>query len=423
MFAQRQSPGERKLLFFAILFLPAGFANARGAIIFTVAKYIVLFFAAIPSIYYLLVLYSTVHFFRDAKRRYGQNTGFTPPVSCLKPIKNLDIEAYENYASFCRQDYPEFEIVFCVDPDDPALPVLEKLIRDFPERRIRLLFGSGREAINDKVARLVRLTNEAQYDLFVITDGDVRVRPDYLRSVVVPFSDPKVGAATCLYVSTKESTFLEELQSISMTSDFFAGVMTAWQLDSANFTLSQTIVTTRKNISGFGGYQVIENRPADDLYIGRLAAEQGLEVRLLPYVVQTVADFKSLNDLLYKRVRWMTVMRHMRPWGHLGLVFTWGLPWALAAVLAYPSAAVAAAYLGSYFVFRIAITWLIGGWGMKQKGLWKKVPLIPLWDALAFLIWLVSFGRKTIRWRGIDYLLREGKLVPAASGPAQSASA
>jgi len=328
----------------------------------TVAKYIVLFFAAIPSIYYLLVLYSTVHFFRDAKRRYGQNTGFTPPVSCLKPIKNLDIEAYENYASFCRQDYPEFEIVFCVDPDDPALPVLEKLIRDFPESRIRLLFGSGRDAINDKVARLVRLTNEAQYDLFVITDGDVRVRPDYLRSVVVPFSDPKVGAATCLYVSTKESTFLEELQSISMTSDFFAGVMTAWQLDSANFTLSQTIVTTRKNISGFGGYQVIENRPADDLYIGRLAAEQGLEVRLLPYVVQTVADFKSLNDLLYKRVRWMTVMRHMRPWGHLGLVFTWGLPWALAAVLAYPSAAVAAAYLGNYFVFRIAITWLIGGW-------------------------------------------------------------
>ena len=268
----------------------------------------------------------------------------------------------------------------------------------------------------------MRLTNEAKYDLFVITDGDVRVRPDYLRAVVAPFRDPKVGAATCLYVSTKESTFLEELQSISMTSDFFAGVMTAWQLDSANFTLSQTIVTTRKNISGFGGYQVIENRPADDLYIGRLAAEQGLEVRLLPYVVQTVADFKSLNDLLYKRVRWMTVMRHMRPWGHLGLVFTWGLPWALAAVLAYPSAAVAASYLGGYFVFRTAMTWLIGGWGMKQRGLWKKVPLIPLWDALAFLIWLVSFGRKTIRWRGIDYLLREGKLVPAASGPAQSAS-
>ncbi len=388
----------------------------------TVADYIILAFAAIPFIYYLLVLYSTTHFFRDAKRRYGQNSEFTPPVSCLKPIKNLDLDAYENYASFCRQDYPEYEILFCVDQDDPALPVLEKMIHDFPERRIRLLFGSGRDAINDKVARLVRLTNEAQHDLFVITDGDVRVRPDYLRSVVAPFRDPKVGAATCLYASTKENSFLEEIQSISMISDFFAGIMAAWELDGAKFTLSQTIVTTRKNISGFGGYQLIENRPADDLYIGRLASEQGLEVKLLPYVVQTVADFQSLNDLLYKRVRWMTVMRHMRPWGHFGLIFTWGLPWALTAVAVHPSAGVAAAYLGGYLLCRTAMTWLIGAWGMKQTGLWKKMPLIPVWDVMAFFIWLVSFGQKTIRWRGIDYRLRGGRLVPVASGTARSAS-
>jgi ceramide glucosyltransferase len=396
--------------------------KAREDTNLTLAVYIVLATAAIPFIYYLLVLYSTLHFFLDAKRRYGHKSGFTPPVSCLKPIKNLDIDAYENYASFCNQDYPDYEIVFCVDRDDPALPVLEKLIRDFPQRRIRLLFGSGRDAINDKVARLVRLTNEAQHDLFVITDGDVRVRPDYLRSVVAPFQDPKVGAATCLYVSTKENSFLEEIQSISMIADFFAGIMAAWELDGAKFTLSQTIVTTRRNISGFGGYQFIENRPADDLYIGRLASEQGFETRLLPYVVQTVADFRSLNDLLFKRVRWMTVMRHMRPWGHFGLLFTWGLPWALVAVAVHPSLGVVSGYLGGYLIFRIAMTWLIGAWGMKQTGLWKKMPLIPVWDAMAFLIWLVSFGRKTIRWRGVDYRLHEGRLVPAASRPAQSAS-
>ena len=186
--------------------------------------------------------------------------------------------------------------------------------------------------------------------------------------------------------------------------------------------MSQTIVTTRKNISGFGGYQLIENRPADDLYIGRLAYEQGFEVRLLPYVVQTVADFRSLKELLYKRVRWMTVMRHMRPLGHFGLIFTWGLPWALVAVAVHPSVAVAAAYLGGYLICRMAMTWLIGAWGMKQAGLWKKMPLIPLWDALALFIWLVSFGRKTIRWRGVDYRLHEGRLVPATSGQTQSAS-
>jgi ceramide glucosyltransferase len=377
--------------------------------------YVVLGIAAIPAVYYLLVLFSTARFFSTSRREGQGNTEFTPPLSCLKPIRGLDVEAYQNYASFCCQDYPDYEILFCVDQDDPALPVLQKIVRDFPQRRIRLLYGSGRNAINDKVARLVRLVNEASHDLLVITDADVRVQPDYLRTVVAPFRDPKLGAATCLYVSTKETTFLEQIQSIGMLSDFFAGIMVAWQLDGVKFTFAQTILTTRQNLEGFGGYQAIENRPADDLLVGRLIGEQGLETKLLPYVVQTVADFKSLSELLYKRLRWMTVLRRMRPWGHLGLIFTWGLPWSLVAIATHPSRALALGYFGTYLLLRIAMTWLLGTWGMKQHGLWKQMPLIPVWDAIAFFIWLVSFGRSTIRWRGIDYHIREGILVPVTS--------
>ncbi|MGA2511232.1 MAG: glycosyltransferase [Candidatus Acidiferrales bacterium] len=390
--------------------------------IHAVAEYTLLAVAAIPFIYYLLALYSTARFFTVSRRESGKYPDFTPPVSCLKPIKGLDPEAYENYASFCKLDYPEYEILFCVDPDDPALPVIEKVVRDFPERRIRVLLGSGRVAINDKVARLVRLTSEAKYDLFVITDGDVRVRPDYLRAMVAPFHDPKVGAATCLYVSTQERNLVQELQSIGMISDFFAPVMVAWQLNDFGVTFGQTIVTTRKAVAGYGGYPVIEDRPADDVYAGRLVAEQGYEVKLLPYVVQSVADFHSLRDLIHKRARWMTVQRNMRPWGHLGLIFTWGLAWAIVAVATHPTAVVAASYLGGYAICRIAITWLIGSWGMKQSGLWKKMPLIPVWDAMAFVMWLASFGRKTIRWRGVDYFLREGKLIPAAPKTVQGSS-
>ena len=388
----------------------------------TVAHDIVLAIAAIPAIYYLLAIYSTTEFFTEAKKEARSRPDFTPPVSCLKPIRGLDVEAYENYDSFCRQDYPDYEIIFCVDEGDPAVPVLETLIRNFPERKIRILFGSGRNAINDKVARLVRLVSEAENEILVITDGDVRVRPDYLRSVVAPFRDPKVGSATCLYVSTKETTFLQELQSISMISDFFANIMIAWQLDGVKFTLAQSIITTRKNIAGFGGYQLLEDRPADDLYIGRLAAEQGYDTKLLPYVVQSVADFHSVRDLLIKRIRWMTVQRHMRPWGHIGLIFTWGLPWSLVAVAMKPTIGVAAAYIGTYFVLRCVTTWLLGVWGMKQKGLWEKMPLIPVWDAMAFVIWLISFGRKTIRWRGVDYYIREGRLESGVSAAAESVS-
>jgi ceramide glucosyltransferase len=388
----------------------------------TAVEYIVLGLAVIPCIYYLLAFFCAARFFTVARRQETKNLDFTPPISCLKPIKGLDLDAYENYASFCRQDYPEYELIFCVDEDDPALPLLKKLVQDFPKRSIRLLYGSGRNAINDKVARLVRLTNEAKYDLFVITDGDIRVQPDYLRSVAAKFRDPKVGGATCLYVSTKETTLVQEIQSIGMVSDFFAGIVIAWELEGVKFMFGQTIAARRKAVEGFGGYQLIENRPADDLWIGRLIAEQGYKVELIAEPVQTVADFQSLSELLHKRVRWMTVMRLMRPWGHFGLILTWGLPWALLAVAIHPAAAVALAYLGAYLVLRIAMTWQIGVRGLKQHGLWMKMPLIPIWDALAFSIWLVSFGRKTIRWRGIDYFIRGGMLEPVVPNTPQNAS-
>ena len=373
---------------------------------------IVLAIAAIPGIYYLLAIYSAAHYFRVARRENPPNTDYTPPISCLKPIRGLDDDAYENYASFCRQDYPEYEIIFCVDHDDPALPILEKLVADFPERKIRLIFGSGRNAINDKVGRLTRLVSEAKYDLLVITDGDIRVGPDYLRAMAHPFRDPQVGGATVLYVSTEETSFVQELQSIGMISDFFPGILVAWQLDGVKFMFGQSIVTTKQRIAGFGGYEVIENRPADDLNVGRMVAAQGCEVKLLPYIVKTVADFQSLKDLFYKRVRWMTVMRLVRRRGHQGLIFTWGLIWALIAVAVHPTWPVVVGYLGGYLVLRVVLTWMVGIRGMRQKGLWPKMLLIPVWDAVAFMIWIASFGRNVIRWRGYDYYVRNGILVP-----------
>ncbi|MGH7837442.1 MAG: glycosyltransferase [Candidatus Binataceae bacterium] len=300
---------------------------------------------------------------------------------------------------------------------DPALPVIERLIRNFPERGIRVLFGSGREAANDKVAKLVRLVAEARHEYLVISDSDVRVEPDYLRTVVAPLADSDVGAVTCFYVSTGEQSFTEHLQTVGMISDFYPGILVARQLDGAKFALGPTIATTRARLAEFGGYESLENGPADDLLVGRLIAGHGHEVRLLNYFILTVADYASMRDLFLKRLRWLVVMRHMRPWGHWGLIFTLGLPWSLAAIAIRPTAGVACAFLGAYAGLRAAMTWLIGIRGLKQTTLWKQMFLIPAWDAMAFVIWLVSFTRSTVRWRGGNYYIRNGRLIPQTISP------
>lgn len=378
-------------------------------------QYALLCIAAIPFVYYLIALFSGWRFFGRAPVGPVGPSTFTPPVSILKPVRGLDPDAYENYASFCRQDYPVYEIVFCVgDRSDPVLPIIEKVRSDYPERSIRVLFGSGRDATNDKVAKLARLAKEAKYEVLVINDSDVRAEPEYLRTVVSPLADPRVGAVTCFYVPTDENGFVQKLQTIGMYSDFYPGIVVAWQLDGVKFALGPTIATSRARLAEFGGYEMIENRPADDLLVGRLIAEQGHEVKLLPYSVLTVADFQSLRDLFLKRLRWIVVMRHMRPWGHFGLIFTWGLPWSLAAVALAPTPVVAGAFLTAYFGLRVAMTLQVASWGLKQHIPWLGLALIPVWDAMAFMIWLASFTRSTIRWRDRDYYIRDGELVPVA---------
>ena len=374
--------------------------------------------AAIPFIYYLLVIYSSWRFFR--RPLTVPDPSWAPPVSILKPFRGLDPDAYENLASFCRQDYPEYEMIFCVDPDDDTVrPMVEKLQRDYPQHEIRVLYGSGRIASNDKVAKLARMAAEARYETVVISDSDVRVQPDYLRAMTAPLRETGVGAVTCLYVHTDLKTFADRLQTVGMMSDFYAGILVAWQLEGIKFALGPSIATTRARLAGFGGYAAIENSPGDDLLVGRLIAEQGYEVKLLRYAVSTVSDYGSMSDLLQKRMRWIVVMRHMRPWGHLGLLLTQGLPWSLAAVAVHPTFGVAAGYLGTYFVIRAAMTWIIGIHGLRQRGLWGQMLLIPVWDTVAFAIWLVSFLRSSIRGRGADYYIREGQLVAKEGASSQ----
>jgi ceramide glucosyltransferase len=372
--------------------------------------------AAIPFIYYGIAIFSCLRFFLA---RRPQAKEFLPPISNLKPVRGLDPEAYENFASFCRQDYPNYEILFCVgDSSDPALPVLRQLKADFPETQIRIVIGSGRQATNDKVAKLARLVEEASYEHLVISDSDVRVEPTYLRRLVAPLADAGTGAVTCFYVPTRETTLVQRLQDVGMLSDFYPGILVAKQLDGMKFALGPTICTTRRNLQEFGGYASIENQPADDLMVGRLIEERGHEVVLLPYAIATVPDYESLRELFFKRLRWITVMRHLRPWGHVGLIFTLGLPWSLLAVAIDPKASVIAVYLGGYFLVRSVLTLLVGSLGLKQPGVWPKLVLIPVWDAMASLIWLVSFARRSIRWRGQDYLIVNGELVPAGAAPA-----
>ena len=378
----------------------------------------VLLLAAAPLVYYALAASAALRFFRRERAR--ELPDHTPPVSLLKPVRGLDFGSYENFASFCRLNYPFYEILFAVnDERDPAVPVIRRIMEDFPQRQIRLLVSAEHIGANRKVNKLARLAKEAQHEVLVLTDGDVRVSPEYLREVVALLADQKTGAATCFYRGVAEKNVWAELEAVGASSDFFAGVLMAWWTEGISFGLGASIATTKEWLNKIGGFAAIADTLADDYELGHRIATAGGEVILSREAVWTMYPAQTLRGFWNHQVRWARTVRLCRPLSYVGLLFTQGLPWVLLAVLIAPAKWVAAAYLSAYLLLRFVMAWTVGVWGVGDGVLRRKLWLVPLRDALYFVIWLASFGSNHIEWGGTEYVIRKGRMVPVAGGGAK----
>ncbi len=382
-----------------------------------VMRWAVLALALAPLISYLLAIYSAWRFF-GARRNGIDASSYTPPVSILKPVRGLDREAYENFSSFCRQDYPQYEIIFVVcDSDDPAIPVIQRLIQDFPKRSIRLLVGAKEVGSNSKINKLCRLARNARYDLLVASDSDIRVDPDYLRAVVAPFRDARVGVVTCMFRGLADRQLGAELEAVGTASEFFAGVLVARQLEGVKFAMGSTMATTRKHLAEIGGFEALSDQHSDDFELGKRIAACGHQVELSSHIVWTIYPAQTVRSFFEHQLRWARTTRHCRPWGYLGLLLTFGLPWSIAAAAVAPSRILAAAYLGAYLALRFLAAWTVGIWGLKDPVLRRRWWLVPLRDALQFCVWLASFSSNRITWRGNKFVVHRDRMVAVGARP------
>ena len=382
----------------------------------------VLLLAAAPLVYYVAATMAALRFFRRERAPSGGE--FTPPVSLLKPVRGVDFATYENYSSFCRQEYPDYEILFAVnDAADEAVPLIHRLIKEFPSRSIRLIVGAENIGANRKVNKLERLSHEAKHEILVLTDGDVRVGPNYLREVVAPFLEESTGAVTSFYRGIAERNLGAELEAIGASSDFFPGVLMAEWSEGMHFALGASIATTKRWLSKIGGFASIAGMLADDYELGLRISQAGARVLLSREPVWTVYPAQTVKSFWNHQVRWARTVRMCRPLSYLGLIFTLGLPWAVFAALVAPTRWVAASYLVAYPLLRHIMAWTVGVWGVGDDVLRRKIWLVTLRDAIYSFIWLAGFASNRVTWGGQQFTMRDGRMSPMAiSGAANSSS-
>jgi ceramide glucosyltransferase len=398
---------------------------------FLFALEIVAVLGTVASIgYYVVCLFSAARFLGEGKAAGGgarPTPSSLPPVSILKPLKGTDPEMYESFRSHCLQDYPEYEISFGVsDADDPAIAFVERLQAEFPLVSIRLVSCLRSLGANTKVSNLAQMLTEAKYEHIVVNDSDIRVETNYLRSVVAPLLDPKVGLVTCLYRGVASSSLGSRLESLFISTDFSAGVLVARLLEGGiHFGLGSTLVFRRSDLAATGGFEALTDYLADDYEIGRRIAGLGLGVELSGTVVETFLPRYDLKQFLDHQLRWARTIRDSRPGGYAGLVATFGLPWVLLTVLGTRGAGWAWLLLGVAILMRYAVALVVGRMVLQDRQVTRWLVLVPLRDFVAALVWLIGFWGHGVTWRGDSFTLKDGKLLrigPSLHSPAGDGS-
>ncbi len=360
--------------------------------------------------FYGYAIYAAFAFFADPQ---PNNPEFHPPVSILKPICGLDDNAYENLASFCQQNYPTYQIIFAVqDSQDPSIEVVEKIIQNFPDLDIELIVSDRIIGTNLKVSNLANAATKTKHDIFILADSDIRVGTDYLQQVIQPLQDQNVGVVTCMYRSLAQG-WVSIFENISITTEFHSSVLVSNQLENGiKYAFGSTIIIRKQVLEAIGGFEAIADYLADDFQLGYLPTQSGYKVVLSDYVVDHVQTTTTLIDAINRQIRWTRCKRVSRPWGYLGLIFTYGTVTSLMLLIATGCSIVGWLGLCICWVTRLIMAWVVGAISLQDPIAKKYLWILPLRDIVSFVIWCLGFVGSTIEWRGKRMKLTpDGKLL------------
>ncbi len=344
---------------------------------------------------------------------------FAPPVSLFKPLHGTEPGLAAHIRTFFEQDYAgPFEILFCArHPHDPGLSIARAVAADYPQIPTQFLAVQGPPFVNAKVSSLERMGAAATYDIFIISDSDVRVSPNYIREVASDFRDPEVGAVTCLYRGIAERGLWAKLEASGMSVEMTSGVLAANLVEGMQFLLGPTMAVRRAAVHRMGGFAKLGPYCSDDFLLGNWVAALGYKVMLSRHVIDHIVLNLTFLTSIKHQIRWMKSTRFSRPKGHFGTGLTFAVPFGLLACAA--AALLRHAFLGAdlllYAVLsRMTLALLIGKTVVGERALLRTTLLYPLRDLMGFFYWAASYTSGTILWRGHLYRLGEHGLMQSA---------
>jgi len=349
-----------------------------------------------------------------AGRRKGSVGGADlPPVSILKPLKGVDDRLMDNLARFCRLDYPEYEIIFCVQgASDPALRVARKVKEAHPGRRISIVVADCREGLNPKVNNMMPGYATAKYPFVLISDSNVAPAPGYLREAMSHFRDPEVGLVSHLVRGVGAKTLGARLESQHLNTFILPSVCLLDGMFDMRCVIGKSMLMRRADLDALGGLDGVKDYLAEDYILGERFREAGKKVVISCSPVNTVAVYRTVRQFFSRHARWNRMRFSIAGPAYFTELLTNPVGMSLLMVVATGGDAEAVRVAGMVAAAKLAmdaaLLFLLGG---KRHARWAF--LGPMRDLMAFGLWFSAFFSRNVEWRGRTLRITRGsRLVP-----------
>lgn len=336
-----------------------------------------------------------------------------PPISILKPIYHTSPELARNLASFCIQNYPDYEIIFvAADPNDSAVRTVRELMDKESLPNARLIFSLENRGPNYKIGNLVAALREARHEVIVISDADMRVNDCYLKEVAGALEQSDVGLVTCLYYSSGYDHLAGALEALFVQSDFIPGVIMARKLEGLSFAFGSTLALTRATLVRAGGLEALKSYLADDYQLGNRIQKLGLRVEVLSYLMEHRSSVQRFRDFWRHQLRWEITIRVSRPGGHAASVLIHSTTFAVVCLVLLHFSLMGWIVLSGIVLARLSSFCLLNKLVIHNSRLTRYMWLLPLKDLLATVIWAMSMITRKVNWGGRLYKVhKDGTFV------------
>lgn len=322
-----------------------------------------------------------------------------PPVSVFKPLKGIDEDLEQNLRSFFELEYPTYELLFGVnDTDDPAIPLVLKLRREYPHVPSRLVVNERQAGVNPKVNNLINMYPFAAFEHLVISDSNVRVRADYLTTMISYMSDKSVGLVTSSVRGAEAETVGAMLENLHLNTFVAYNVFAVFRLFRVPITIGKSMLIRRDTLARLGGFAAFRDYLLEDGLIGRAIHRMGLKIATTFESVDNINRSWRVDRFLARHLRWATMRRHLGLGHYFAELLSNPILFAMMFVFISPMPNRLALF-GAVLATKTFLD-LIAGTIFHARLPFSAYLLVPLKELLIAAVWLIPFFRGTVIWRG-----------------------